>query len=414
MAMQPEAATPLAAGATPVTVKERIEIVDMLRGFALFGILLINMTFFKAPGGPQGIGIDPDPIGWFTTLGLIFVAESKFFTLFSLLFGLGFAIQLMRAEGEPAAFTQRFTRRLVILGIFGLAHILFLWEGDILLLYALVGGLLFAFRQRQEQTLRRWIFWLWLIPTLLFVVGFTSLQIARQLPTIGAQLAEADLAFTQFFVTARAATIERYQAASYVETIGLRLENYSQTIPVLISRIPTVLAMFLLGLYIGKRRILSNMEENLALLRRVRWWGLLIGLTGSLVITSAFALLPSISALTVFFFNQTFGPILALGYAATFVLLAHQPRWAKRLTPLAATGRMALTNYLMQSVICTLIFNGYGLGLVGQLSAPAGVGLAVIIYTGQVIASQWWLRRFTYGPMEWLWRSLTYGRVQKM
>lgn len=414
MFIQPGVAPSLAVGATPVTVKERIAILDLLRGFALFGILLINMTFFKAPGGPQGIGIETDRVGWFTTLGLIFLAESKFFTLFSLLFGLGFAIQLMRTEGEPAAFTRRFTRRLVILGMLGVAHILFLWEGDILLLYALVGGLLFAFRQCQEQTLRRWVFWLWLIPTVLFVVGFTSLQIARQLPMTGAQLAEADLAFTQFFVTTRAATVERYQAASYVETIGLRLENYSQTIPVLISRIPTVLAMFLLGLYIGKRGILSNIAENLVLLRSVRRWGLLVGLTGSLVITSAFALLPSISALAVFFFNQTFGPILALGYAATLILLARQPLWHKRLTPLAAAGRMALTNYLLQSVICTLIFNGYGLGLVGQVSAPLGVLLAVVIYMLQILASRWWLQHFQYGPMEWLWRSLTYGKVQPM
>ena len=414
MSVQLQAATPLAVGPAPVTVKERIAILDLLRGFALFGILLINMTFFKAPGGPQGIGITPDPLGWFTTLSLIFLAESKFFTLFSLLFGLGFAIQLMRAEGSPGDFTRRFSRRLVILALFGLAHILFLWEGDILLLYALVGSLLFAFRQSKETTLRRWVFWLWLIPTLLFLFGFTALQVARQLPTTGPQLAEADLAFTQFFITLRADTVERYQAASYGETITLRLENYSQTIPVLISRIPTVLGMFLLGLYIGKRGILANITEHLALLRGVQRWGLLIGLMGSLVITIAFALLPSISALAVFFFNQTFGPILALGYAATLILLARQPRWHQRLTPLAAAGRMALTNYLMQSVICTLIFNGYGLGLVGQVSAPLGVLLAIVIYTLQIMVSQWWLQRFQYGPLEWLWRSLTYGKLQSM
>ena len=360
------------------------------------------------------MGSPPDPLGWFTTLSLIFLAESKFFTLFSLLFGLGFAIQLMRAEGSPGDFTRRFSRRLVILALFGLAHILFLWEGDILLLYALVGSLLFAFRQSKETTLRRWVFWLWLIPTLLFLFGFTALQVARQLPTTGPQLAEADLAFTQFFITLRANTVERYQAASYGETITLRLENYSQTIPVLISRIPTVLGMFLLGLYIGKRGILANITEHLALLRGVQRWGLLIGLMGSLVITTAFALLPSISALAVFFFNQTFGPILALGYAATLILLARQPRWHQRLTPLAAAGRMALTNYLMQSVICTLIFNGYGLGLVGQVSAPLGVLLAIVIYTLQIMVSQWWLQRFQYGPLEWLWRSLTYGKLQSM
>ena len=144
----------------------------------------------------------------------------------------------------------------------------------------------------------------------------------------------------------------------------------------------------------------------------MRWWGLTVGLSGSLLITVGFALLPPISTLAILFFNQTIGPILAMGYAATLVLLADQTTWQQRFTPLAAAGRMALTNYLIQSVVCTLLFNGYGLGLTGQVSAPLGVLIAIAIYALQICFSQWWLRRFTSGPMEWLWRSLTYGKIQ--
>ena len=397
---------------SPVTGKERIEVLDILRGFALFGILLVNMSYFKAPGGPTGIGSDVGPAGWFTILSLLFLVESKFFTLFSFLFGVGFAVQLSRGATQPAAFSQRFLRRLAILALFGIAHIFLLWEGDILLLYALVGGLLFLFRQAGERTLLRWIWWLWLIPTLLFSLGFGGLQLARQLPTTGPQLAQADLAFTELFATERAISEARYQAISYGESIGLRLHNYATTIPLLIARLPTVLAMFLLGFYVGKRQILAEIGAHLPLLRRVRWWGLTVGLSGSLLITVGFALLPPISTLAILFFNQTIGPILAMGYAATLVLLADQTTWQQRFTPLAAAGRMALTNYLSQSVVCTLLFNGYGLGLTGQVSAPLGVLIAIAIYALQICFSQWWLRRFTSGPMEWLWRSLTYGKIQ--
>ena len=279
----------------PVAGKERLEVLDLLRGFALFGILLVNMSYFKAPGGPAGIGNDAGPAGWFTIFGLLFLVESKFFTLFSFLFGLGFAVQLSRGATQPAAFNQRFLRRLAILALFGIAHILLLWEGDILLLYALVGGLLFLFRRASERTLLRWIWWLWLIPTLLFSLGFGGLQLARQLPTTGPQLTQADLDFTEFFMSERTSSEARYQAISYGESIRLRLRNYATTIPLLISRIPTVLAMFLLGFYVGKQQILVQIGDQLSLLRRVRWWGLTVGLSGSLLITLGFALLPPIS-----------------------------------------------------------------------------------------------------------------------
>jgi uncharacterized protein len=407
--------TQAAPANAPVAAAERLEIVDVLRGFALLGILLVNITAFKSPGAPPVLGYTGSLLDELAVFGLLVLVESKFFTLFSFLFGLGFAIQLLRAQQRNAPFGPRFARRLFGLFLFGAAHIVLLWEGDILLLYALVGGLLLLFRDAAPRTLLIWSGLLLGIPVLLYTLGLIGLTAARALPETAAQLQQADLDFQATLVAEGVAALKLLDAGSYEDILIKRLNNYATTSLLLLTRVPSVLAMFLLGLYVGKLGIVQSPGLHRSLLRQVRRWGLSLGLIASLLVGLGGAQLPPLSALFALFFNQAVaGPLLALGYAAALVLLLRSPVWLRRFRPLAVTGRMALTNYLMQSLSCVLIFYGFGLGLAGQVQPAAALLLAVGIYAGQIAFSQWWLSRFRFGPLEWLWRSFTYLRWQPL
>ncbi len=402
-------------GELPITKDERIETLDVLRGFALFGILLINLTAFAAPGGPPGFRYEGSLGNELVVWSLILFVESKFFTLFSFLFGIGFSIQLLRAQERGARFVPLFARRLLGLGLFGVAHIVLMWEGDILLLYAGVGFLLLLFRNASGRLLVRWICVLLLIPLLLFSVGLGVIEVARRRPESAARLKQADAELKTAFMQSSAAAVQHLEQESYGEALIERVRDYRQTFLLLLSRVPSVLAMFLLGLYVGKANILRAVNARLLLLWRARLYGLVLGLTASLAVTLAYVKLEPLSALVALFFNQALaGPLLSMGYAATIVLLMRSPKWQRLFSPLAMTGRMALTNYLLQSLACTLIFNGYGFGLVGKIDPMTGILLVIVIYLLQMAFSTWWLRRFRFGPAEWLWRSFTYLRLQSL
>lgn len=401
------------ASSLPVAAKERIDSVDILRGFALFGILLINITAFKSPGAPPGLGVQSDWLNETVLFTIVAFIESKFFTLFSFLFGLGFSIQFVRAQEKGANFVRRFKRRLLALLAFGVLHIVFLWDGDILLLYSITGFILLTFRNKTPRNLRRWA--VGLLVTMTSIVGLLvgALQIASYLPSTRATLESLTKEVAQEFAKTRAELTQEYANGSYSELLRDRVSGYATTLPLLITRIPTVLAMFLLGLYVGRRDILRRVGEHLPLLRKVRRWGLGIGVPLSLLIATAYTTLPIFSGLSLLFFNQTLaGPLLSMGYAASLVLLLQRESWQRLLSPLARSGRMALTNYLSQSLVCALLFNGYGLGLAGKVTPVAAMLIAVVIYALQMLFSGLWLRYFRFGPLEWLWRCLTYGQWQ--
>jgi uncharacterized protein len=179
-----------------------------------------------------------------------------------------------------------------------------------------------------------------------------------------------------------------------------------------------VLAMMLLGIYAGKRRIFEDIPGKLPLVRKIWLWGLIFGLIGNGLYVyfgqQASRAMPS-AANILSTFGQTFGaPALALFYMATLTLLAERTVWRRRLAPFANAGRMALTNYLLQSVVCTILFYGYGLGLYAKIGIAGSIVLTIAIFAAQVALSTWWLGRFRFGPMEWLWRTLTYLRRQAM
>ena len=391
----------------PITKQERIESVDILRGFALCGILFINITAFADPDQLFTLGSTLPLADTIVYTLLVLLVESKFFTLFSCLFGLGFAIQISRAQTRGEPFIGRFLRRLLVLALFGIAHIALLWEGDILLLYALVGLLLLLFHNASAEKLLRWIIGLLAVPLALWTLLFIAVVVARQIPATADVLDSADTTFITLLAE------EATSDSTYLASISSRLTDYAVSFGLYLTRLPTVLAMYLLGFYVGKRNILRDVAAHRSLLRRVRNWGLSIGLLISGFVAFAVNAFPPITAIVALFFNQALsGPLQAMGYAAALVLWLERPNAQQRLRPLAVYGRMALTNYLGQSLIAFLIFTR--LRLANRLTLDWVMLIAVAIIVGQIVFSVWWLRRFRFGPLEWVWRTLTYGTRQPL
>ena len=398
----------------PIARSERIELLDVLRGFALFGILLVNMVSFGLPEGIYPHELWPGFAEVTAERFILFFGEGKFISLFSFLFGVGLAIQASRAEARGARFLPLYMRRLLVLLLLGVAHMILLWEWDILHTYAIGGFVLLLFRKRRPRTLLVWsaVFFLILVLPLALLTTFTVVRHVNPNAWSGV-VVDDDRDEEQ---QAAKEALRIHSQGTYRDMVELRSRDMPWALidPALFY----VLFLFLLGLYAGRRGIFQNLGANLPWIRRARWWCLGIGLAGNGVVAainepqtiSATAIGPNLSTLIVLFA----APALSFFYASTIVILTQEERWRARLAPLAAVGRMALSNYLLQSLICTTIFNSYGLGLYGTLSPSRGLILTVIIYAIQVPFSVWWLRRFQFGPAEWLWRSATYAHFQRM
>jgi uncharacterized protein len=386
----------------PVAEHARIEVLDILRGFAIFGILLVNMASFSSAIGFPGYVAPPlGPADQLVRGLIIFLAQNKFYSLFSLLFGMGFALQFDRAQARGGRFLPTYLRRLLVLFMFGVAHAVLLWEGDILALYAVLGVLLVAFRNRAPRTTLIGA-GLCLLLWLAMVAGLYVLLGGYPLPK------EADTA-----LGISAAQWEAVHAnGGYVQIVAQRISLLLFWPTFLVVAGPSVFVMFLIGLYLGKRRIFEDLGAHVPLLRRMLRWCLVVGVAGNLVY------LLGHNGIRSGFLSEVAivlgAPALCLFYVAAICLLVQRAGWQRRLAPLAPVGRMALSNYLLQSLVATTIFYGYGLGLFGRVGPVLGLLLTVAIYAVQVPLSGWWMRRFRFGPAEWLWRSLTYARRQPM
>lgn len=398
----------------PVGAGERSALLDSLRGWALLGILIANMISFA------GFIFIPDPERAKVLLAEFnnaaeFVLEwliiGKFYALFSLLFGIGFAIQIGRLAQRGEA-TGRYLRRLFILFLFGLAHLLLLWIGDILALYAVMGAVLLLFRRASDRALLIWAAALWAVPILWAgAIHFAGFQpdkpffdaAIRTFTAAGIDISRGPLHYFQ------SADIFTHLKAHPGEML-IRLADLLYQM-----RFTKVLGMFVIGLWIGRRAIYADAAVHRPLLRRVALVGLGAGLPLSAV-KAALLMWPTESrsiefAAEVFYCLGT--PTLALGYAAGFTLLWLGAR--RSIAEIAApAGRMALTNYLMQTVLQSALFLGWGLGLIGKLGLVFILPFAAAIFALQIAYSRWWLSRYRFGPLEWLWRSATYGCTPPM
>ena len=405
---------PLPAGAgsplTPVTADERMLVLDVLRGFALFGILVSNILYFSQPEGDlsdrAGAWIGPwDRVAdWFVVL----LVEAKFYPLFAILFGIGVSIQMERSSIRTGAFKTFFKRRLLVLMMFGIAHSIFLWDGDILFHYALCGVFLLLFQNRKSITATVWAFVLILIPVTILLLIWILLQIALGSPEVSKELSAAMK--PESFVS----TI--FIDGSYVDVVTYRLSNLIPTALFMLIFDGEILGLLLFGMVVGRSGILMNLEANRQLFEKMFW---ICGLIGIAINTlAAWASIgssvnPGLSEyLLGLVFSSLGGPILALSYASGIILLiVKMPAWCF-FQPFAAAGRMALTNYLLQSLIATTIFYGYGFGLIGQVGRLGTIGIAMLIFAAQLLFSTLWLQRYQAGPVEWLWRKLAYGSTR--
>jgi uncharacterized protein len=397
----------------PVRRQERIEAIDILRGVAILGILIVNITMrgFSLPDGLPAHELWPNLVDRTVETLILFFADQQFITLFAFLFGLGLAEQMLRAAERRARFLPLYLRRLCVLWLIGMAHYLFLWDGDILHAYAQNGFYLLLFLRRSLKTLLVWAGILLCIPLLLF--GFTTRYAITDHvnPYVMKWIQYEDLAEDQQYIEEAR---DVFSHGTYAEMIKFRAADLVELLPG--SADAYILVGFLLGLYAGRRGIFRDVSAHRAFIRRVQRCALMIGVAGSAVFVigesdrSASSVIQNVGRMCLVFG----APAMSCFYASTIILLTQGEAWRRRLAPLAAVGRMALSNYLLQSLICTTIFYRYGLGLFCQVRPSLCLLLTIIIWFIQIPLSVWWLRRFQFGPVEWLWRSLTYWQWQPM
>ena len=403
--------TPNLANA-PLPAAERLPTLDILRGFALLGILIMNMPGFSSSPFAEADGshLWPGRIDQFAEELRNMLFSGKFNSMFSLLFGIGFTIQYARmVERDPQHANLLYLRRLSVLLLAGVVHACVFWWGDVLHAYALLGMLLlFALSRLSDRGVLVLIGACLLYPALsgalrlqLITPDVTAMLVAR------AQALEAsnNAAFGNGSFLVTAGENLRVMAHFYGDRWSLwnELGWYVQ-----------LLLTMLIGLLAGRRRWVQRAGELMPQIRRLTWLALGIGLACGAAYTVIFALNrapgPSPIKMIGSLCYWASRPAMMIFYVLVIVRLAQQPAWRARLAPMAAAGRMPLTNYLMQTALCTTLFYGWGFGLWGRVGPAWGLLLAVVIFFAvQVPWSLWWLRRHERGPLEMLWSRATYG-----
>ncbi|KMK74648.1 hypothetical protein AB990_19320 [Alkalihalobacillus pseudalcaliphilus] len=343
---------------------------------------------------------------WLRIVLDIFI-ETKFFSIFSILFGVGFYIFIERAKEKGLNHYTLYIRRLLFLALIGFLHIVFLWYGDILLTYAVGGFLLLLFSRLGKKSLQVIISILTLLLVLLLSIPFFSSpeHILKEMETINSN--------QEIVQTA----IYTYQEADYLELVEFRIEN--ELIPIMqnlpFSALPA-LYMFLLGFYIAKKNIFTSFKQNKKLIKKA--W--LISLCISLML-SAFIILLHVDA---FNFGMTVNHVYlqnvitlsglsgSIFYMSTFMIILKNKKFYRMFSPFKYVGRMALTNYICQTILALFIIQSFQ--IYGDIHLRLGMIISIFIFIAQVVVSFYWLRLFRYGPLEWIWRNVTYGKFQPM
>jgi len=407
---------PTMVGPTPQS--QRVDTLDVLRGFALMGILLVNIELFRGPvlfdllAGRSAEVSRADEIAQFLVGWL---ASGKFISSFALMFGVGAAMMFERARAAGRRPRRLLARRYAWLLVFGLLHMFLLFPGDILFIYGLVGLLLLLFVKRTSRTVVWWAGVLLALNTLFLLASTALASLAPATPEADAAAEELAEMFSGLSDRAVAA----YTSGDVVAMAGARAWEVLIVQGGSIFVLPMVLALFLLGLAIGRSGLIANLARHRRWLRRAS----LVGLGGGLLLNvpvgmagtlGGAAVGPDVEVnvglLAAAAVGQGIGaPLLAIGYLSTLALACQNPAVLRRLGALRDTGRMALSGYILQSVLTSTFF--VWLGFYGQLSLVASLGVVVAVWAVMLTTCSWWQRRWGRGPLERLWRRLTYGRA---
>ncbi|EJR45631.1 DUF418 domain-containing protein [Bacillus mycoides] len=376
-------------------MNQRVEFVDAIRGFALFGILLVNITLIQfglfANEKPTYIfGKLDESANWF----IQFFGTQNFISLFSFLFGLSIILLQKSIIAKGKKFFPTYIRRISILLLLGYIHGTFVWEGDILFAYGIVGIFLMMFINRKPKTLLIWA------SILLALIMFASYQSE---PTSNTFNDVAPYIEKEHKV---------HETGSYMDHINFRLtENpfdymgINGIFGLVILSIFALIFMsplFLLGMYVGKKGWLFEIDKHIPAVKKI--W----------LITGIFSF--TIKILTMFvkhpiliMLQDSLTPVtMTFFYGSTIILLFHYKKVARLLTYMANMGKMSVSNYLAQSIIATTIFYAYGFGLYGKIGYFFGILLTIGIYTIQLFVSTYWLQKYRMGPVEYVWRLGTY------
>ena len=397
----------------PTAARERIVLLDVLRGFAVFGMFTVNMTT-DLPWSPL-LRQQPLDIADNTVMFLIdFLARGKFVTIFSFLFGVGFFLQLDRARGRGVPFLATYLRRLVVLfSIAALAMVAGL-HTLILIIYSVYGLVLLLFSRRSAR-------FLLVAAIVCFAVEFVSNHIEAVSNLMSTEQPERiELVDDRSSPEALAEKeLDRvYREGSFKEIASVRasrLLEYVLSWKHWVSDV-ALLGLMLLGCYVCRRGALQDSAVRLKMARTALPWLLSIGAAGMLIHLWLNQFGGADSDLLTLIGNLAFWPfgasVFGLGYVAIVTLVMEKEACRRVLLPFAAVGRLALTNYLFQAFVVAAFTYQWGLGLYGEMGPFWGLMAVFAIYPLMVIASSWWIRRFRFGPIEWLWRTLTYGQIQ--
>ncbi len=519
----------------PVSREERIEALDVVRGFALLGIFLMNVEWFNralndmGQGLPRGLSGADRWAGW-----LVFVlVQGKFWTIFSMLFGMGFAVMLLRAQSAGRSFLRPYLRRIAALAVFGAAHHILLWGGDILFGYALaalsllillfgnwkailaslvglvalgfipkldpfwavaaslaatslaalylrgerrlsfrgrslpmlsagillvgalaalaavvlwvlpqgpkeprlpltiaaatllaVGILSARFHEPAAARHRRLGLTLYLLPCFLMIAFGALAYLGLQEPAPGGRATQAEVQRKAAREVERAKRIQKqkekiqedtrvHSKAGFAEAVRFRAREFGSNAAMEAGNAVLMMGVFLLGFAFVRSGAMTRPADHLPLFRRLAVVGIPVGLGLTLAgaaLCSSHTLGDTRDGWQLANGLMNLGSLPAsLGYLGLVVLALHRPGWTSSIRVLAPAGRMALTNYLLQSALSAAVFFGYGLGHWG-LGRAAQVAYVGVVFALQVALSHAWLKQFRYGPMEWLWRAVTYGR----
>jgi uncharacterized protein len=405
-------------GFAPIAPEERVQSLDVLRGVALFGILVVNILVYAPKPTSSG--------DWVTAKVISITAEGSFYPLFSVLFGVGFAVFLDRAAARGAKGVVLYLRRLIALLAIAVLQIILLDEQNILVRYAFLGLPLLLFWRASAR-----VCFAAALICLAFAVARSPVNQELLAPDardqVQAAQARQQRSENQRHIWERRAEWERVKATrSFLGAAAFRMRwqvpeqlRWSANL----ARNPTlfhILAMFLLGTAAWRSRLFVEPRRYRRLMIHLFGWGLAVGLAGNLALNvgprgdsiAFFAERPVVTILVTLLADTA----IALGYASIVMLLWSFGKgvWHRRLAPLSWIGRMGLTNYLWQSVAMSVLFLPYGFGLADKLPFWTYPLIAVPIFLSHIPLSAWWLARYRFGPVEWLWRAATYARVDPL
>ena len=390
---------------TAVKPQNRIASLDILRGFALLGIAMVNILGFNASffdfGGFYSQLPDPSQVHFYEVI--IGLCADKFIFLFSFLFGYGIWMQYHRFTVRQGHFYAFFIRRMGVLLLFGMAHVLFLWAGDILIPYAIAGMVVLALSKFSNTILLTLAAFFYF-----FVIFWLTISVWIPLPN----------ALSSTCPECMGQAMDVYAHGNYLSILNLRLTEYSAFIPVnLIYYFPKIMGITLFGFVASRLQLHLKLEQH----RRVWLWItcviLAVGCLAYLYYENLVMTIisPESEFLTAayMFGYEIMNLFLASGYILAILLMCSFKPSRLILKPLSYPGRMSLTNYLMQSVLFGFLFYGWGLGFFGW-QKPAQIEIyAILIFLSEVLTSYFWLQKFEQGPLEHLWKKLSYRHLSR-